>query len=127
MKIDIEEANNQLLMLLEHVAAGGEVTITKANSPIARLIPVEAKSENIKRSRPYTKKQGEYLAFIHHHTKLRGQPPSELEMQRYFRVTPPSIHQMILVLERQGLIRRVPRQARSIQILIPPDQIPDLL
>ena len=126
MKIDIEDANHQLLMLVEYVATGGEVTITKANSPIARLVPAEAKSENIKSPNLYTKKQGEYLAFIHHHTKLRGQSPSELEMQRYFKVTPPSIHQMILTLERRGLISRVPHQARSIQILISSDQIPEL-
>ncbi|MFN0303859.1 MAG: hypothetical protein ACKVQU_26290 [Burkholderiales bacterium] len=29
-------------------------------------------------------------------------------MQRHFRVTPPSVHQMVLTLEREGLIRRQP-------------------
>ncbi len=47
-------------------------------------------------------------------------------MQRYFRVTPPSVHQMVLTLERRGLIHRTPRQARSITLRIPVEQIPTL-
>ena len=60
MKIDIEEANKQFLMLLEYVVAGGEVTITKANSPVAKLVPAEAKSGDAKKSKLYTEKQGQY-------------------------------------------------------------------
>jgi DNA-binding MarR family transcriptional regulator len=33
---------------------------------------------------------------------------------------------MILRLEEQGLIKRVPGQARSIQVLLTPDQLPHL-
>jgi hypothetical protein len=33
---------------------------------------------------------------------------------------------MILRLEEQGLIVRVPGQARSIHILLPPEQLPEL-
>jgi SOS-response transcriptional repressor LexA len=47
-------------------------------------------------------------------------------MQRFFTVTPPSVHQMILTLERQGLIRRQPETARTIQILVPPETLPVL-
>jgi len=35
-----------------------------------------------------------------------GQAPAEADMQRHFRVSPPSVHQMILALERDGFIRR---------------------
>jgi len=56
--------------------------------------------------RPYTDKQGQYLAFIYWYTKLHRQPPSEADMQRRFRVTPPSVHQMVLTLEANGLIER---------------------
>jgi hypothetical protein len=42
--------------------------------------------------------QGQYLAFIHLYTQLNGQAPGELDMQRYFRVSPPSVHGMILML-----------------------------
>ena len=39
-------------------------------------------------------------------------PPSEADLQRHFGVTPPSVHQMVLTLERAGLIRRQPRVAQ---------------
>lgn len=74
----------------------------------------------------YTKKQGQYLAFIYHYTKLNGYPPAESDMQRYFKVTPPTIHQMVITLENRGLISREPRQPRTIQVLLLLDQLPDL-
>lgn len=74
----------------------------------------------------FTEKQGQYLAFIWAFTQINAQPPAERDMQRFFNVTPPSVHQMILTLERQGLIRRKPTTARSIEILIPPEALPVL-
>ena len=74
----------------------------------------------------FTQKQGQYLAFIYTYTLLNRQPPAEADFQRFFRVTAPSVHQMIVQLERLGLIRRTPRQARSIELLIPADQLPAL-
>ena len=74
----------------------------------------------------YTDKQGQYLAFIYYYSKIHGCAPSEAEMQRYFRVSPPSVHQMILTLEVRGLLERTPRQARSLHLLIAPDDLPDL-
>lgn len=74
----------------------------------------------------FTEKQGQYLAFIHYYTKLSGRPPAEADMQRYFRVTPPSVHQMVLALEANGFIERVPGQGRSIRLKIPREQLPDL-
>jgi Mn-dependent DtxR family transcriptional regulator len=50
-------------------------------------------------TKPFTHKQGLYLAFIHYYSKVNGQPPAEADMQRYFRVSPPSVHQMVLTLE----------------------------
>jgi DNA-binding MarR family transcriptional regulator len=47
-------------------------------------------------------------------------------MQAYFEVTPPSVHRMVVELERKGLIRRQPRQARSIELLIAPEELPIL-
>jgi repressor LexA len=44
----------------------------------------------------YTEKQGQYLAFIYYYTKINGQPPAENDMQRYFNVSPPSVHRMIV-------------------------------
>ena len=74
----------------------------------------------------YTATQGQYLAFIHAYTCVHERPPAEADLQRFFRVTPPSVHQMILTLERASLIRRQPRVARSIELLIPPEQLPVL-
>ena len=74
----------------------------------------------------YTEKQGQYLAFIYYYTKVNGRPPAETDMQRHFRTTPPTIHQMILTLERKGLISREPGKARSIKVLLTPAQLPYL-
>jgi DNA-binding MarR family transcriptional regulator len=79
-------------------------------------------------SRPrFTQKQGQYLAFIHAYTLVLGRPPAEADLQSHFRVTPPSVHQMIITLERAGLIRRQPGVARSIQLLVDPGALPPLL
>ena len=74
----------------------------------------------------YTRKQGQYLAFIYYYTKLNGVSPAEADMQRYFRTTPPSVHQMVLKLEEKGFISRIPRTPRSIRLLLYRDQLPDL-
>lgn len=77
--------------------------------------------------KPYTEKQGQYLAFIYYYSKIHGRAPAEAEMQQYFRVSPPSVHQMVLTLEARGLIARTPGQARSIRLLIPLADLPDLI
>ena len=74
----------------------------------------------------YTDKQGQYLAFIYYYTKLNGRAPAEADMQRYFRVTPPSVHQMVLTLESNGFIERIPGQGRSIRLLLAREELPDL-
>ena len=75
----------------------------------------------------FTAKQGQYLAYIHLYARLHRRSPAETDMQEYFRVSPPSVHQMVLTLERAGFIRRQPRTARSIEQLVDPNQLPDLL
>ncbi len=74
----------------------------------------------------FTPKQGQYLAFIDAYARLHRRPPAEADMQRYFGVTPPSVHQMILTLERAGLIRRRPGAPRSVEVLVPPEDLPTL-
>jgi DNA-binding MarR family transcriptional regulator len=74
----------------------------------------------------FTEKQGQYLAFIHAYLVLNRRAPAEADMQRFFRVTPPSVHGMVLELERRGLIRRQPGVARSIEVLVPADLLPPL-
>jgi len=74
----------------------------------------------------FTEKQGQYLAFIWAYTQINGRPPAERDLQGYFRVTPPSVHQMVLTLESAGFIRRTPGQARSIELCIDPRDLPVL-
>jgi repressor LexA len=74
----------------------------------------------------YTRRQGQFLAFIYYYTKVNGRPPAEADMERYFQVSPPSVHQMVVTLERRGFIARVPGQGRSIRLLLPRDKLPDL-
>jgi Mn-dependent DtxR family transcriptional regulator len=78
-------------------------------------------------AKTFTPKQGQYLSFIHLYTRLHRRPPAETDTQQYFRVSPPSVHQMVLTLERAGFIRRQPRTARSIELLIDPQHLPELL
>jgi repressor LexA len=84
-------------------------------------------SEVSRPAKAFTPKQGQYLAFVHLYTRLNRRPPAEADMQRYFRVSPPSVHQMLVTLERAGLVRRQPRVARSIEVLVEPKQLPELL
>jgi Mn-dependent DtxR family transcriptional regulator len=44
----------------------------------------------------------------------------------YFRVTPPSVHQMIVTLEARGLISLIPWTPRTIQVLVPKEELPEL-
>ena len=74
----------------------------------------------------YTDTQGQYLAVIYYYTKIHGVPPAEADMQRYFNVSAPSIHNMVVTLEKRGFIRRTPGASRSIQLLLNRDQLPDL-
>jgi hypothetical protein len=96
-----------------------EVTI----DPAPKLDPSVAPS--------FTAKQGQYLAFIYNYTKIHRQAPAESDLERYFRVSPPSVHDMIKTLERNGLIERTHGdgkqvQARSIRLLVRPEHLPAL-
>jgi DNA-binding MarR family transcriptional regulator len=96
----------------------GEDAYEVSIEPAPKLDPSAAPS--------FTAKQGQYLAFIHYYTKVHRQAPSETDLERYFRVSAPSIHEMIKTLERNGLIEKVPRQARSMRVLVRPEHLPQL-
>jgi Plasmid pRiA4b ORF-3-like protein/LexA DNA binding domain len=72
----------------------------------------------------FTQTQGRYLAFIHAYIRLHGYPPAESEIAAAMCVSPPSVNQMVKMLEKKGLILRQPGQPRALQILIPEDEIP---
>jgi hypothetical protein len=75
---------------------------------------------------PFTERQGQYLAFIHAYSRVCGRPPAERDLERYFHVSAPTVHQTLLTLERLGLIARTARAARSVRVLLPPEQLPVL-
>jgi DNA-binding MarR family transcriptional regulator len=74
----------------------------------------------------FSARQGQYLAFIHAYTFVNGRPPAQSDIARFFRVTPPTVHQMILTLEKAGLISRRPTAARAIAVIVDPATLPAL-
>jgi Mn-dependent DtxR family transcriptional regulator len=70
-----------------------------------------------------TAKQGQYLAYIYYYI-IHGVVPAEANMQNYFNVSPPSVHQMVLTLEAKGFIERTPGKGRSIRLLVPREDLP---
>ena len=81
----------------------------------------------LKSKPPFTGKQGQYLAFIYTYDLVNRRPPAQADIQSFFGVTPPTVHNMVVELERRGLISRMPRQARSLTVLVHPDELPRLL
>ena len=73
-----------------------------------------------------TERQGQFLAYIFQYDLVHGCSPAEADMQRFFQIAAPSVHSMVLTLERRGFISRVPGQARSITLLIPTESLPAL-
>jgi hypothetical protein len=80
----------------------------------------------VSRTAAFTPLQGQYLAFMHTYEGIHGCAPAEADLQRHFGVTPPSVHQMVVTLERKGLITRVAGGARSIKLQIPSAALPPL-
>ncbi|MHB8590362.1 MAG: LexA family protein [Candidatus Dormibacteraceae bacterium] len=75
----------------------------------------------------FTPLQGQYLAFIRAYSVINRRPPSEADMQRFFGVTAPSVHQMVVTLEARGVIARVPGKARAIRVLAAVEDLPPLV
>jgi hypothetical protein len=92
-----------------------------ADEQLNRMAGVSASAKT------FTPTHGQYLAYIHLYTRLHRRPPAEADIQQYFCVTPPSVRQMVLTLERAGFIRRKPGVARSIEVLVDPKLLPELL
>lgn len=74
----------------------------------------------------FTERQGQYLAYIYAYRKVNKHAPAQADIQRHFSVSAPSVHQMLLTLERNQLLRRTPAAARSIEVLVPPETLPIL-
>jgi len=77
-------------------------------------------------STSFTVKQGQYLAFIDHYSRLHGVPPAESDFRAFSKVTPPVVHQMIKTLHARGFIDRAAGKARSITLRLSRAHLPDL-
>ena len=82
------------------------------------------KIADAKATSSFTPLQGQYLAFIYAYSTIHRRPPAQADMQAFFQVTPPSVHQMVMQLERLGLIRRTPGAARSLPLLVAASSLP---
>ena len=87
----------------------------------------ESIPNRLKINESFTEKQGQYLTFIYYYTKINGQSPAEVDMQRYFNITAPSVHRMIVELEKKELISREKGKARSIKIRLNIEHLPELI
>ena len=74
----------------------------------------------------FTPRQGQFLAFIHLYRELHRRGPAETDLTAFFRVTPPSVHAMVVKLEELGLITREPGVARSVRVAVPAGRLPEL-
>lgn len=83
-------------------------------------------SDDGKKALLYTEKEGQYLAFIFYYKKINGVSPAQIDFQRYFEVSPPTVHNMILQLEKKKLISRIPNTARSITLRLEEFDLPRL-
>ncbi|MBI5368600.1 MAG: hypothetical protein HZA54_16310 [Planctomycetes bacterium] len=72
-----------------------------------------------------THRQGQFLSFIHRYTASRGIAPSFEEIGAHFGVTAPSVNSMVKMLERNGLLTRVPGAARTLRVVVPAVLLPD--
>jgi len=74
----------------------------------------------------FTPRQGQYLAFVYYYEKINRRSPAEADIQKYFNVSAPSVHQMVLTLEAAGHIARTAGPSRSLRVLVPIAQLPKL-
>jgi len=61
-----------------------------------------------------TVRQAQALRFMRDYIRLHGRSPSEEELARHLEVTAPAAHELVIRMERAGLVRRKPGMARSV-------------
>ena len=101
--------------LIVHFANGATLA-ADANSVQFSVAPKDLRASPPSLDSPQpTKRQFEYLAFMHKYIARFGRAPAESDIERHFLVSAPSVNQMMQTLERLGFIARqrgVPRSAR---------------
>ncbi len=78
------------------------------------------------RRHAWTHRQGQFLAFIHWYRRLHRQSPAEADLAKYFRLTPPAVHSMVVKLRDLGPIAGRPGAPRSLLVLVSENELPQL-
>ena len=91
-------------------------------------VSAEASHPSARSADQPTPKQGQFLAYIHAYMRSNyaGIAPTHAELQRFFKLTAPSVNSMLVRLEQRGFIGRTPGQARGITLAIEPALLPEL-
>jgi hypothetical protein len=89
----------------------------RVDAPVSRSLP---------QAPAFTRRQGQFLAFLRWYRKLHRHSPAETDFACYFRVTPATVHSMIVKLSELGLITRDPGTPRSLCLAIPEERLPEL-
>jgi repressor LexA len=136
VSLDLDELDDLLGCIAAEANHCGEIKVQRVLDSVCERLEhlldshsdaPPAKSVPARRLKPlFTPKQGQYLAFIHLYSKVHRMSPAEADLQRFFKVSPPAVHAMILTLEREGLIERTPGQARSIRLKVATSVLPEL-
>ncbi len=134
----LESATNQLHEILDEKAFIGErpmeveFAILSAMDAINNASSSLRQSQSCRGTRPIsggpTRQQGQFLAYIREYMlrNHHGVAPTHAEFQKFFNLTPPSVNSMLKRLDERSFIRRIPGQARAIELTIDPDLIPSL-
>lgn len=122
MKVEI--SSHDLSLLLFTIKAALFVPDPKQKELLQQLYTLLVSYEL--QSPPYSKKEGQYLSYIYYYHKLHGKAPAYTDFIVYFKAYPSTVHSTILRLERKGFIKRTPKTARSIRLLVAKEDLPEL-
>ena len=118
LRLAHREKDNDLAL---HFSDGTVLNIHAVTGTLEAAI-LRSRAKTTDDPRP-TKKQAEYLTFIVKYISRFGRAPAELDIQRHFLVSAPSVNQMMQTLERRGFITRKPNTPRSTQVCINPEDL----
>jgi len=135
----LAEASARLRAILQEEHIAEETPLEATDAMEFAIDAIDAVIAQMKACRPTGKKpaippggpthqQGQFLAFIREYMMRNhaGVAPTHANFQQYFNLTAPSVNSMLVRLEKRGFIRRIPHQARGIELIITPDRIPPL-
>ncbi len=135
----LSKASARLRAILQDKGIVEKIPLEATNAMELALEAIDAASPKMKSDRSTAKKptilpggptrqQGQFLALIREYMMRNhaGVAPTHAILQRHFNLTAPSVNSMLVRLEQRGFIRRIPHQARGIELIVNPDWIPPL-